>query len=157
LRALQEREFDRLGDTRAVKVDIRVIATTNRPLEAMVKEGSFRADLYYRLNVIPLSLPPLRERCEDVRALAEHFAKQYAAAGRNPSLNPEFLERLEQHDWPGNVRELANLMRRAVALSGDEIGLDVLDPMEMPKAVACIGPQLRAGASLEEVERKLIE
>jgi len=157
LRALQEREFDRLGDTRSVKVDIRVIATTNRPLEAMVKAGSFRADLYYRLNVIPLSLPPLRERREDVRELAEHFARLYAPAGRTPCLRPEFLTRLEEHDWPGNVRELANLMRRAVALSPDEIGLEVLDPMELPQSTFCSAPQLRAGVSLEEVERRLIE
>jgi transcriptional regulator with PAS, ATPase and Fis domain len=157
LRALQEREFDRLGDTHSIKVDIRVVATTNRPLEAMVKEGTFRADLYYRLNVIPLSLPPLRERAEDVRELAEHFARQYAPAGRTLQLRPEFLSRLEQHDWPGNVRELANLMRRAVALSADEIGLDVLDPMELPEAACYGGAQLRAGVSLEEVERKLIE
>jgi DNA-binding NtrC family response regulator len=155
LRALQEREIDRLGDTRAVKVDIRVIATTNRPLEAMVKEGSFRADLYYRLNVIPLSLPPLRERAEDLRELAEHFARVYSPAGKPPGLRPEFLARLQQHDWPGNVRELANLMRRAVTLSADEIGLDVLDPLELPPSAAT--GALCAGVSLEEVERKLIE
>ena len=157
LRALQEREFDRLGDTRTVKVDIRVIATTNRPLEAMVKEGRFRADLYYRLNVIPLSLPPLRERGEDVRPLVEHFARLYAPAGKVPTMREEFLHRLQQHDWPGNVRELANLVRRAVALSPADIGLEVLDPMELPQVMSCMGTQLRAGASLEEVERRLIE
>jgi DNA-binding NtrC family response regulator len=157
LRALQEREFDRLGDTRTVKVDIRVIATTNRPLEAMVKEGRFRADLYYRLNVIPLSLPPLRDRGDDVRALAEHFTRQYALPGRVPAMREEFVERLCRHDWPGNVRELANLMRRAVALSPDEIGLEVLDPMEMPQIAPGSAAQLRPGVSLEEVERKLIE
>jgi len=156
LRALQEREFDRLGDTRAIKVDIRVIATTNRSLEAMVKAGTFRADLYYRLNVIPLSLPPLRDRAEDVRELAEHFARQYAPAGRTPRLLPEFVARLEQHDWPGNVRELANLVRRATALSQEEIGLDVLEPTELPPSVSG-GGELRAGVSLEEVERRLIE
>ncbi len=156
LRALQEREFDRLGDTRPVKVDIRVIATTNRPLEAMVKQGQFRADLYYRLNVIPLSLPPLRERGEDVRALAQHFTRLYAPAGRAPALREEFLERLQRYDWPGNVRELANLMRRALALSPEEIGLEVLDPMELPPALPS-GAQLRAGISLAEAERRLIE
>jgi DNA-binding NtrC family response regulator len=92
-----------------------------------------------------------------VRELAEHFARQYAPAARMPQLRPEFLARLEQHDWPGNVRELANLMRRAVALSPDEIGLEVLDPMELPQAASCSGGQLRAGVSLEEVERRLIE
>lgn len=122
LRALQEREFDRLGDTRSVKVDIRVIATTNRPLEVMVREGSFRADLFYRLNVIPLHLPPLRERREDIAELARHFALMYAPAGRTVAISPEFLDRLQAHSWPGNVRELSNLLRRAVALSGKEAG-----------------------------------
>jgi DNA-binding NtrC family response regulator len=116
LRALQEREFDRLGDSRPVHVDIRIIATTNRSLEGMVREGSFRADLYYRLNVIPLRLPPLRERREDIRALAEYFVRCYAGKSQIRLL-PELIARLEEHRWPGNVRELANLMRRAVALS----------------------------------------
>jgi DNA-binding NtrC family response regulator len=122
LRALQEREFDRLGDTRSVKVDIRVIATTNRPLEVMVREGSFRADLFYRLNVIPLHLPPLRERREDIPELARHFAVLYAPAGKTVAIRPEFLDRLQLHSWPGNVRELSNLVRRALALSGKEAG-----------------------------------
>jgi len=156
LRALQEREFDRLGDTRSVKVDIRVIATTNRPLEQMVREGRFRADLFYRLNVIPLLLPPLRERVEDIAELAAHFAGQYAPAGRTPRLTAEFLARLEQHSWPGNVRELANLMRRAVALSGSEIGADVLEPCELPAARAT-GERLQAGLSLQQAERRLLE
>ena len=128
LRALQEREVERLGATRSVKVDIRVISTTNRGLEAMVKAGGFRADLYYRLNVIPLALPALRERPEDVRELAEHFSRLYTPAGRPiPKLSEEFLARLEPHDWPGNVRELANLMRRAVALFQGEIGIEALE------------------------------
>ena len=159
LRALQEREFDRLGETRSVKVDIRVIATTNRSLETMIAEGSFRADLYYRLNVIPLSLPPLRERPEDIAELAAHFARSYAPAGSIPGLNPELLARLERHSWPGNVRELANLMRRAVALSGidggREIGVNVLDTGEMPAAAAA--DRLRPGLSLAEMERRLFE
>ena len=156
LRVLQEREFDRLGDTRAVKVDIRIIATTNRSLEAMVQEGGFRPDLFYRLNVIPLSLPPLRQRLEDVPLLAEYFVKLFAPSENAPRLQPEFLARLEQHGWPGNVRELANLMRRAVALSGPEIGVDVLDPEEMP-ALAGPASQLRPGVSLEAMERRLFE
>jgi DNA-binding NtrC family response regulator len=165
LRALQEREFDRLGDTRAVKVDIRVIATTNRPLEAMVKEGCFRADLYYRLNVIPLSLPSLRERPEDVAELAEYFVALYAPPGAVPGMSAEFLARLLQHSWPGNVRELANLMRRAVALSGSEIGVEVLEPCELSspplEARAEASTQadggLRPGVSLECMEKRLLE
>jgi DNA-binding NtrC family response regulator len=119
LRVLQEREFERLGETRPVHVDVRVIATTNVSLTAMVGRGQFRADLYYRLNVIPLTLPPLRERREDIPVLARHFAEKYASQNRSnsPQLHPSFLERLQSHSWPGNVRELANFMRRVLALS----------------------------------------
>jgi DNA-binding NtrC family response regulator len=155
LRALQEREVDRLGDTRPVRVDIRVIATTNRPLEEMVKKAEFRSDLYYRLNVIPLSLPALRERPEDIAELAEYFAQRYAP-GSTPTLAPEFLTRLLQYSWPGNVRELANLMRRAVALSCDPIGLEVLEPSELSPSNLGTN-QLRPGDSLQSVERRLLE
>jgi DNA-binding NtrC family response regulator len=135
-------------------VDIRVIATTNRLLQGMIAEGQFRADLFYRLNVIPLSLPPLRERPEDIAELAGHFARLYAPPGSVPCLHPDFLARLEQHSWPGNVRELGNLMRRAVALSGAEVGLDVLDPSELPEQPR---DRLRPGLSLAEMERRLFE
>jgi DNA-binding NtrC family response regulator len=119
LRVLQEREFERLGEGSPVRVDIRVIATTNVSLGAMVERGQFRADLFYRLNVIPLTLPPLRERREDIPVLARHFAEKYALQHRTrpPRLHPDFLERLQSHSWPGNVRELANFMRRVLALS----------------------------------------
>jgi DNA-binding NtrC family response regulator len=156
LRALQEREFDRLGDTRPVKVDIRVIATTNRPLEEMVKESQFRADLYYRLNVIPLRLPALRERPADIRELAEHFVSLYAPPGKTPRLLPELVERLEQYSWPGNVRELANLMRRAVALSQGDLGAEVLEASEVPE-IDTSASGLRPGVSLEQAERRLLE
>jgi DNA-binding NtrC family response regulator len=120
LRVLQEREFERLGEARSVRVDIRVIATTNVSLAAMVERGQFRSDLFYRLNVIPLSLPALRERKEDIPALARYFVEKHAAQSQAPvpQLSAEFLERLQTHAWPGNVRELANFMRRVVALSG---------------------------------------
>jgi transcriptional regulator with GAF, ATPase, and Fis domain len=120
LRALQEREFERLGESRSVQVDIRVIATTNVSLAAMVQRGQFRSDLYYRLNVIPLSLPSLRDRREDIPILAKHFAEKCAAQMHlaTPRLRPDFLERLMSHTWPGNVRELANFMRRVLTLSG---------------------------------------
>jgi len=119
LRVLQEREFERLGEASPVHVDIRVVATTNVSLGAMVERGQFRADLYYRLNVIPLTLPPLRERPEDIPVLARHFAEKFAAQHRMPipNLRPDFLERLLSHTWPGNVRELANFMRRVLTLS----------------------------------------
>ncbi len=118
LRALQEREFERLGETRSMKVDIRVIATTNVDLAKMVDEGKFRSDLYYRLNVIPLHLPPLRERAGDVELLAQYFVDKFAAKPGGPAqrLSPEFLERLRSHEWPGNVRELGNFMRRVCSL-----------------------------------------
>ncbi len=159
LRVLQEREFDRLGDTRPIHVDLRVIATTNRALTQMVREGRFRADLYYRLNVIPLSLPPLRERGGDIRELAEFFVRLYAPPGKSLRMTPEFLERLEAHSWPGNVRELANCMRRIVALGqGPEIRVDALKECDW---MATTGPSdtscLRPGVSLGNMERKLVE
>ncbi|HWW14810.1 MAG TPA: sigma-54 dependent transcriptional regulator [Candidatus Dormibacteraeota bacterium] len=166
LRVLQEREFDRLGDTRSVKVDVRVISTTNRTLSEMVREGKFRADLFYRLNVIPLSLPPLRERREDIRELAEHFLRLYAPQGRTLFLTAEFVERLEAHTWPGNVRELANCVRRGVALAtGTEIGSEGLEgsPWDEDKTIGQgdgsrnRDDRLRAGVSLENMERKLVE
>jgi two-component system response regulator AtoC len=163
LRALQEREFDRLGDTRTIRVDLRVIATTNCALAQMVRAGRFRADLYYRLNVIPLSLPPLRERAGDVRELAEFFVQLYAPPGKLVRLTPEFLRQLGTHSWPGNVRELANCLRRVVALAtGTEIGVDALEECEWASAMAAFpAPSdiscLRPGVSLGEMERKLVE
>lgn len=161
LRALQEREFDRLGDTRPVHVDLRIIATTNCALVPMVREGKFRADLFYRLNVIPLNLPPLRERLGDISELAEFFARLYAPAGKALRLTPEFLALLEAHSWPGNVRELANCVRRVVALSsGTEIGPSALQGAEWAGASPSMVQEfscLRPGVSLGEMERKLVE
>ena len=161
LRALQEREFDRLGDTRPVHVDLRVIATTNCPLAQMVREGKFRADLYYRLNVIPLRLPPLRDRPGDISELAEFFARLYTPAGKALRLTPEFLAQLEAHSWPGNVRELANCVRRVVALSaGTEIGPAALEGAEWVNAAqvpSAAVSSLRPGVSLGEMERRLVE
>jgi DNA-binding NtrC family response regulator len=170
LRALQEREFDRLGSNQTVHVDIRVIATTNRPLEAAVSEGRFRADLFYRLNVIPISLPPLRERVSDIAELAEYFARLYATSGSGGApgamahdfkLSKELLASLKQQPWPGNVRELANFVRRAVALSrGHEIGLEAFDhgksaagKVSDPRQIRT--PQWKPGLSLGEMEREL--
>jgi len=162
LRVLQEREFDRLGDTRSVHVDVRVLSTTNRKLSEMVGEGKFRADLYYRLNVIALALPPLRERREDIGELAEYFVRLYTPRGKSLRLSPAFLDRLALHDWPGNVRELANCIRRAVALANSaEIGVEGLDDVDWNGVGAGNKPRsddrLRPGISLENVERKLLE
>src|SRR6201984_2609511 len=148
LRALQEREFDRLGDTRPIHVHLRVIAPTNCALAQMVREGKFRADLYYRLNVIPLNLPPLRERPGDVSELAEFFVRLYAPAGKAVRLTPELVALLEAYSWPGNVRELANCVRRVVALSSStEIGPGALEGAEWASAdpsasaeISCLRP-----------------
>ena len=124
LRALQEREIDRVGGSRPVKVDIRILATSNRDLVAATRDGSFREDLLYRLNVMNLKLPPLRERPGDVIALADHFIRKYSAANGVPErpLSSIARQRLLSHRWPGNVRELENAMHRAVLLStGSEI------------------------------------
>jgi len=165
LRALQEREFERLGDTRSTHVNIRIIATTNVSLPAMVEQGKFRTDLYYRLNVIPLSLPPLRERPEDIPVLADFFARKFAhEAGRPmPLLNPEFVTGLRSHSWPGNVRELANFMRRVITLSDShEIGPEYLKTELAGAAASSSRPLISAalpaaGASMREVERHLLE
>lgn len=118
LRILQEREFERLGETRSIHVNMRVIATTNASLASMVGQGSFRSDLYYRLNVIPLSIPGLRDRLEDIPALVRHFAENFATEldCATPEIDASFIERLQAYSWPGNVRELANFMRRVLSL-----------------------------------------
>lgn len=116
LRVLQEREVDRVGGKEPVSIDVRVLATTNRNLEESVREGKFRADLYYRLNVIPLTLPPLRERRSDIKLLTEHFMRQFLGE-RAPALPEVVTEALMGHSWPGNVRELQNAVQRAAILS----------------------------------------
>ncbi len=129
LRAIQEREIDRVGGTQPVKVDIRLIATTNRNLEQEVREGRFREDLYFRLNVVTLQLPPLRERPLDIEMLAGHFLRKYAEANSVPALplTAAAMERLKAHSWRGNVRELENAMHRTVLLAqGTEIGPEAI-------------------------------
>ncbi len=131
LRVLQDHEFERVGGTRSIKADIRVIAATNSDLEQAVKEVRFREDLYYRLNVVSIKLPPLRERKEDIPALIDHFLRKYAGELKKPMkrLTREALDSLIAHDWPGNVREVENVIERAMVLStGDQIGLDDLPP-----------------------------
>lgn len=118
LRFLQEREFERVGGVTSVSVDVRIIAATNRNLERSVKEGRFREDLYYRLNVVAIHLPPLRERREDIAVLSRYFLRKHSVAvGRNiTGISEETQRKLEVYDWPGNVRELANIIERAVVL-----------------------------------------
>lgn len=129
LRVLQEQEFERVGDTRTIRVDCRVVAATNRDLLSLVEENDFREDLYYRLNVVPVYLPPLRERREDIRELVEHFLEEYAERNKKPALKltAEALTHLENYDWPGNVRELQNYVERAVVLAtGQEFTEELL-------------------------------
>lgn len=129
LRVLQEREIERVGGQGVKKVDVRVIAATNRDLEEEVSAGRFREDLYYRLNVIPLHLPPLRERGEDVLLLADHFLHQFCAVKKRPALamNPDVQRVMEAYPWPGNVRELENLAERlSILCDGDSVSLDDL-------------------------------
>jgi DNA-binding NtrC family response regulator len=157
LRVLQEREVDPLGGTRTVPLDVRVIATTNRSLRAGIAAGEFRADLYYRLNVVPLSVPPLRDRREDILELAAHFLRKYAPAGGElHRISPELAEGLRSHDWPGNVRELENFIRRSLALStGHLLGVELLTHVETspetqrPATIA-------AGVSWRDAERELL-
>ncbi len=131
LRVLQERTFEPVGSSKTVEVDVRVVAATNQDLEESIKEKRFREDLYYRLNVIPIEVPPLRDRREDIPLLAQHFIERIAAEKDKAvdGIAPEALDRLCDHDWPGNVRELENLMERLVILRGEgEIRLEDLPP-----------------------------
>jgi DNA-binding NtrC family response regulator len=131
LRFLQEREFERVGGSQPIHVDVRVIAATNRDLSSAIREGRFRADLYYRLNVIPISLPPLRERREDIPILAKYFLRRFAVETKKnfAAITPEAEARLIAYAWPGNVRELANVIERAVVLGqAPEITLEDLSP-----------------------------
>ncbi|MGE5055674.1 MAG: sigma-54-dependent transcriptional regulator [Acidobacteriota bacterium] len=158
LRVLQERTVRPVGGTSEIAIDVRVIAATNRELDKAVAENVFREDLYYRLNVIPIRVPPLRERREDVALLVNHFLKKYAsAAGRNIlRLHPSSLEILCGYEWPGNVRQLENTVERAVALeTSDELHVEL--PMERPKARAAAAgaatgslPELGADLSLPQ-------
>jgi transcriptional regulator with PAS, ATPase and Fis domain len=137
LRVLQEREFERLGDTHSIKVDVRVVAATNSDLKKMVAEGQFREDLFYRLNVIPIELPPLRDRKEDIPLLVQHFLKKFSAPdlqtqstearGRTLTISQQALRALMAYSWPGNVRQLENAIERAVALSGGRSQIETAD------------------------------
>src|SRR6202023_3153108 len=128
LRVLQEREFERLGGTRTVKVDVRLIAATNRDLRAALEEGTFREDLYYRLNVVPIDLAPLREHKEDIPDLVNHFLARFAADSEKEieGITPVAVSELMGYHWPGNIRQLENSVERAVALSSGQV-IDVPD------------------------------
>jgi DNA-binding NtrC family response regulator len=178
LRVLQEREFERVGDSKPIKVDVRVVAATNSDLSRMVKEGSFREDLYYRLNVIHIELPPLRDRKEDIPLLVQHFLQKYGRKGpgdegherggesvvRQDMVSQEAMRRLMAFPWPGNVRQLENAIERAIAMLGGRTTIEVTDlPTEIQTAQVSIVPSVDfpdGGVDLptlvEQMERDLI-
>lgn len=164
LRAIQERVIDRVGGTRPVPVDIRIVATSNRDLAQAVHEGVFREDLLYRLNVVNLKIPPLRERPADIQALAEHFVDKYAQSNNVPlrPLSQDAMNQLSVNRWPGNVRELENTLHRAVLLNiEDEIGTEALrtpDGCRLDEMIATgeTGPAARAAVAAEVVTRNLV-
>jgi DNA-binding NtrC family response regulator len=172
LRVLQEREFERVGDSHTTKVDVRVIAATNSDLPRMVADGQFREDLFYRLNVIPVELPPLRERKEDIPLLVQHFLDKFRGEGNGGqpraamTVAQDAIRRLMAYSWPGNVRQLENAIERAVAMSAGRSQIDVADlPVEiqqapeaaLPSAVSLPEDGLDLDAFISHVERELIE
>jgi formate hydrogenlyase transcriptional activator len=153
LRVLQEQEFERLGSGRTHHVDVRLVAATHRDLEQMVKRNQFRSDLYYRLNVFPITLPPLRERRQDIRPLVEHYVEIFSCrmGKRIDTIPDEFVNAFESYSWPGNVRELQNVIERAVILSNDGLLPNLLRPTRVDSVVA-----FPASRTLRESERLLI-
>ena len=161
LRVLQEGTFERLGGTRTLRVDVRIITATNKALEQEVAAQRFRADLYYRINVIAIQLPPLRERREDIPLLVAHFLRHYARENSKTitTVHPQALHRLQLYDWPGNVRELENVIERAVVLaSGQTIGVSDLPPHLRDKQSLPVYDQiiLPGSATLAQIEREAI-
>jgi len=160
LRVLQEREFEPLGSTKTIQVDIRIIAASNKDPEAEVKEGRFREDLFYRLNVVPVRLPPLRERKEDIPLLAEHFFRCYREKTRGSvkGFLPKTMDTMMRYDWPGNIRELENAIERAVLLCRGEYIM--LEDLPLTVQGAQNGNQLMvsvpSGMTLRDVEREVI-
>jgi DNA-binding NtrC family response regulator len=159
LRVLQEREFEPLGSERSHKVDVRVIAATNRDIRQMVSDGRFQEDLYYRLNVIPIHIPPLRERRDDIPLLVDHFVRKHAqrAGKRIDGIEAGVRDALQAADWPGNVRELENTVERAVVLSpGAMIGADVVRLLGVPSAPAAGLPSSSLRQNLDWAERETV-
>ena len=161
LRVLQEREFERVGGAQTIRVDVRVITATNRDLAAAVATGSFRQDLYYRLNVFPIEVPPLRERTDDILMLVEYFVQRYATrAGKNfRSIERKTLDLFQAYDWPGNIRELQNVVERSVILNSSEIFS--VDESWLSKQPTQARPRVASRAPLQKSEprseREIIE
>lgn len=158
LRVLQEREVDRVGGAKPIPIDVRVVATTNRDIRQSVTKGEFREDLYYRLNVVPLFVPPLRDRRSDIKLLVEHFVRRFSG-GAMLSASQAVLDRLAQYPWPGNVRELQNACERAVLLAqGQDLSADhfLLGSIPKPQESASDELLLQPGLSVAEAEKRLI-
>jgi len=159
LRFLQEKEFERVGATKPIQVDVRIIAATNRNLVGLVKEGRFRDDLYYRLNVVPIALPALRERKEDIPVLVHYFVKRFSKETKKnfTDVTPQAMERLLIHDWPGNVRELANVIERAIVLGpGPQITLQDLSPVIASKVPGVLVDDLPYREALDVYRQQII-
>jgi len=163
LRVLQEQSFERVGGTTPLHVDVRIIAATNRNLEDLIRQGSFREDLYYRLNVITIDIPPLRERREDIPPLLQHFVERFSKENQRetPSFSREAWEMLLRYSWPGNVRELENIVHRAVILARG----DVLTTDDLPPVMKALPREASAGArnaiadlpgQVERLEKELV-
>ena len=159
LRVMQEREFEPLGAERTQRVDVRVIAATNRDLKQMVTDGKFQEDLYYRLNVIPIHIPPLRERREDIPVLIDHFLEKHSqrTGKRINGVEPDVVDALRKYDWPGNVRELENTIERAVVLTqGSLLTTNVISLLGATSQAASGPPSMRLHQNIEWVERETI-
>jgi two-component system response regulator HydG len=165
LRVLQQKEIQRVGGEEVIPVDVRIVAATNRDLDAAVAQGDFREDLYYRLNVMPLDVPPLRERLDDIPLLADHFLKRYAEKNRKSvkGFTPLAMDMLLKYDWPGNVRELENAVERAVILlTGDHITekqlpINIVNTYpELERTTVSVSPPSDGTRSLEEIEKEAI-
>jgi len=154
LRVLQEHELDRVGGKRPIPLNVRVIATTNKDLRKLIQRGQFREDLYFRLNVVPMRIPSLRERKDDIPVLAHHFVQKYGADAESSDVDIETMDVLYRYSWPGNVRELENVVQRSFAIRGS-LKLSAMDlfeqNVEVPEASG-----LQAGSSVSDMERKLI-
>jgi two-component system NtrC family response regulator len=158
LRALQERQIEPVGSSRPIPVNVRIIAATHQNLEKYIQSGDFRQDLYYRLNVVPLHIPPLRDRMEDIPLLVKHFLKQFGEPG--VVVEADAFEKLNRHTWPGNVRELENAVERALALREHPERITARDiqlPTPSPPEVARSGLEIpEGGVKLDEVERQFL-
>ncbi|WP_373049152.1 sigma 54-interacting transcriptional regulator [Vulgatibacter sp.] len=154
LQVLQDEEFYRVGGRKPIRVDARVVVATNRELEAEIEAQRFREDLYYRLNVVSVKVPPLRERKEDILPLVEHFIAKYAEDGEAPALRPDVMRRFLEHDWPGNVRELENMVRRLVVLRDQQMVLDEIAVRSGSKSDSAPLPPAFPEEGLKEIARR---